>query len=64
MEKNKMRIKILKALKTEVVSLYDLAKETKAKKHRDEFIKEMNHLYSQDMIIPVYETGQQYFICR
>lgn len=64
MEKNKMRVAILKALKDEIVSAYDLAKETRAKRHEKEFIKEINHLYSKDLIIPVYETGQQYFICR
>jgi len=64
MEKNKMRVAILKTLKDEIVSTYDLAKETRAKRHQKEFIKEINHLYSQDLIIPVYETGQQYFICR
>lgn len=61
---NKMRVMILKELKNEIISAYELAKETKAKKHEEEFIKEMNHLYSKDLIIPVYESGQQYFMCR
>ena len=64
MTKNKMRVAILKSLKDEITSAYDLAKQTRAKRYEKEFIKEMNHLYSQDVIIPVYETGQQYFICR
>lgn len=61
---NKMRVAILKSLKKEIVSAYELAKDTRAKRHEREFIKEMNHLYSQDMIIPVYQAGEQYFICR
>lgn len=64
MTKNKMRVEILKALKNEIVSAYDLAKETRAKRHQKEFIKEMNHLYSKDVIIPIYENGMQYFVCR
>jgi len=61
---NKMRVTILKELRNEIVSAYELAKETKAKRHEKEFIKEINHLYSKDLIIPVYESGQQYFMCR
>lgn len=64
MKTNKMRVAILKSLKNEIVSAYELAKDTRAKRHEKEFIKEMNHLYSQDMIIPVYEAGQQYFLCK
>ena len=61
---NKMRVAILKELRNEIVSAYELAKETKAKRHEQEFIKEINHLYSKDIIIPVYEAGQQYFMCK
>jgi hypothetical protein len=61
---NKMRVAILKELKKEIVSAYELAKGTKAKRHEKEFIREMNHLYSKDIIIPIYEAGQQYFMCK
>lgn len=64
MTKNKMRAAILRALRDEIVLTYDLAKKTKGLKNKETFVKEINHLYSQDVIIPVYEDGCQYFICK
>ena len=64
MTKNKMRAAILRTLKTEIISAYDLAKKTKGLKDTEKFMKEVNHLYSQDLIIPIYEYGQQYFMCK
>ena len=64
MTKNKMRAAILRALKEEIVLAYDLAKKTKGLNDKEKFVKEINHLYSQDLIIPVYEDGQQYFLCK
>lgn len=64
MPKNKMRAAILRALKEEIVLTYDLAKKTKGLKDKETFVKEINHLYSQDLIIPVYQDGQQYFVCK
>ena len=64
MTKNKMRAAILRALKDEIVLAYDLAKKTKGLNDKEKFVKEINHLYSQDLIIPVYEDGQQYFLCK
>lgn len=61
---NKMRVKILKQLRSDIISAYDLAKKTKAKRNETEFIKELNHLYNQDMIIPVYQDSQVYFMTR
>lgn len=64
MTKNKMRAAILRALRDEIVLTYDLAKKTKGLKNKENFVKEINHLYSQDVIIPVYEDGCQYLICK
>lgn len=64
MTKNKMRVAILKSLKNEIVSAYELTKDTKAKRYEKEFIKEINHLYSQNLIIPIYNSGEQYFMCK
>ena len=64
MTKNKMRAAILRALREEIVLAYDLAKKTKGLTHKEQFVKEINHLYSQDLIIPVYENGCQYFVCK
>ncbi len=64
MTKNKMRAAILRALKEEIVLAYDLAKKSKGLNDKEKFVKEINHLYSQDLIIPVYEDGQQYFLCK
>jgi len=64
MTKNKMRAAILRALKDEIVLAYDLAKKSKGLNDKEKFVKEINHLYSQDLIIPVYEDGQQYFLCK
>lgn len=64
MTKNKMRAAILRALKEEIVLAYDLAKKSKGLENKEKFVKEINHLYSQDLIIPVYEDGQQYFLCK
>lgn len=64
MTKNKMRAAILRALKEEIVLVYDLAKKSKGLNDKEKFVKEINHLYSQDLIIPVYEDGQQYFLCK
>lgn len=61
---NKMRVKILKQLRNDIISAYDLAKKTKAKRDEQEFVKEINHLYNQDMIIPIYQNSQVYFMCR
>ena len=66
MQKNKMRIAILKQLREELVSTYDLATSLKMKreKTKQEFVREVNHLASQDVIIPVYESGKQYLLRR
>lgn len=66
MQKNKMRIAILKQLRNELVSTYDLAMglHMRREKTKQEFVKEINHLASQDMIIPVYESGTQYLLRR
>ena len=61
---NKMRVAILKELRNEIVSAYELAKETKAKRHEKEFVKEINHLYSKDIIIPIYQDNQLYFMSK
>ena len=61
---NKMRVKILKQLRSDIISAYDLAKKTKAKREQEDFVKELNHLYSQDMIIPIYQDSQIYFMSR
>ena len=64
--KNKMRIAILKQLKNNIISTYDLANSqklrTKAKK--EAFVKEINHLYSTDLIIPVYCEGVQHLMTK
>lgn len=66
MQKNKMRIAILKQLREELVSTYDLAMglHMRREKTKQEFVKEVNHLASQDVIIPVYENGTQYLLMR
>ena len=64
MTKNKMRIAILRALREEIMLAYDLAKKTKGLKDKDKFVKEINHLYSENIVIPVYENGCQYFVCK
>lgn len=64
MTKNKMRIAILRALREEIMLAYDLAKKTKGLKDTDKFMKEINHLYSEGIVIPVYEDGQQYFAMK
>lgn len=66
MQKNKMRIAILKQLRNELVSTYELATSLKMRREstKKEFVKEVNHLASQDVIIPVYENGTQYLLMR
>ena len=64
MTKYKMRIMILKQLREDIISACDLAKKTKAKRNQDEFVKELNHLYNQDIIIPIYQDNQMYFMSR
>ena len=64
MRKNKMRVAILRALRNDIMLAYDLAKKTKGLENKEKFVKEINHLYSQDLIIPVYEDGQQYFLYK
>ena len=64
MKKNKMRIMILQELRNEIISAYELAQKTKAQKREKEFIQEINHLYSQNLIIPVYQDNQLYFISK
>ena len=58
---NKIRIMILKELKNEIVSAYDLSRKTRKK---NELVKELNHLYSKELIIPVYQDNQLYFVSR
>lgn len=64
MKKNKMRVIILQELKSEIISAYDLALTTKAQKKEKEFIQEINHLYSKDIIIPVYQNNELYFMSK
>lgn len=64
MKKNKMRVMILQELKSEIVSAYELALTTKAQKKEKDFVKEINHLYSQDLIIPVYQNNELYFMSK
>lgn len=66
MQKNKMRIAILKQLKNELISTYELATSLKMRREstKQEFVREVNHLASQDVIIPVYEGGTQYLLMR
>lgn len=64
MTKNKMRAAILRALREEIVMTYDLAKKTKGLVHKEQFMKEINHLYSQNLIVPVYQNGCQYFVSK
>ena len=58
---NKIIIMILKELKNEIVSAYDLSRKTRKK---NELVKELNHLYSKELIIPVYQDNQLYFVRR
>lgn len=64
MQKNKMRIAILKQLRNEMISTYELATSLKMRREstKQEFVREVNHLASQDVIIPVYENGTQYLL--
>lgn len=66
MKRTEMKIKILKEIKNEIKTPSEIKDDLRLwrKSQLIELKNQLNSLYSQDQVIPVYENGKTYIMSR